>query len=144
MEILTDGKFLEAVRYLSGPPISEDDLRVVANVSSLAAQPLRANPAVAKRLVETVMLGLDRQRFPWIYDKRDPSRREKAAAVLASAVLVASQRVATSRRSEGKTQQENRDLLGARSEAGRTMDCCDESWTSTAKSPRRKPGSVGI
>lgn len=108
VKILTDEKFVEAVRYLSGPPISEDDLRVVANVPSLAAQPLRANPALAKRLIDTVMLGLDRKRFPWVHDKRNPDNMEKAAAVLASAALVASQRVATTRRNEGKTQQENR------------------------------------
>lgn len=108
VQILTDDKFIEAVRYLSGPPISADDLRVVADVPSLAAPPLRANPEYAQRLIETVMLGLDRQRFPWIEAKRNPSNTEKAAAVLASAALVASQRVATGRRSEGKTQQENR------------------------------------
>lgn len=64
VQILTDDKFMEAVRYLSGPPISADDLRVVADVPSLAAQPLRANPKDAQRLIETVMLGSIGSAFP--------------------------------------------------------------------------------
>jgi hypothetical protein len=51
---------------------------------------------------------LDRQRFPWIHEDRDPTEEERRAAVLASAAVLATQAVATSRRSESKTEQENR------------------------------------
>src|SRR4051794_2442493 len=36
-QVLTDPALLEAVRYLAGPPISADDLKVLADVESLAA-----------------------------------------------------------------------------------------------------------
>lgn len=106
LAILTDPQLLEALRYVAGPPISFDDLKVVANASSLSAKNLEADPDLVQRLIETVMLGLDRRRFPWVGEGREPREDEKRAAILASAALIASQRVATDRRSEGKSEQE--------------------------------------
>ncbi|MBI1874741.1 MAG: XamI family restriction endonuclease [Acidobacteria bacterium] len=106
LDILLDPQMQEAFRYLAGPPISLDDLKIVADIQSLSAKELRAKPEDAQRLIETVSLGLDRRRFPWIAENRDPSETEKHAAILASAALLASQRVATNRRSEGKNAQE--------------------------------------
>jgi hypothetical protein len=114
--VLSDQRLLDATRYLAAPPISVDDLKISSDVPTLAPKRLRADPALAQRLIETVRLGLDRQRFPWLREDRDPTEEERRAAVLASAVVLASQRVATSRRSESKTGQENRveeALLGA-------------------------------
>ena len=106
LEILADTKLQEAVRYIAGPPISLDDLKVVAETNSLSAKSLNAKPEDAKRIIDTVLLGLDRRRFPWVSENREPSESEKHAAILASATLLASQRVATNRRSEGKENQE--------------------------------------
>lgn len=106
--ILTDGQLLDAFRYLAGPPISLDDLKILANAKSLSAKNLNADPALVARLVETVQLGLDRRRFPWVGEVREPSESEKAEAILASAALLATQRAATTRRNEGKAEQENR------------------------------------
>jgi len=108
LSILTDPRLADALRYLAGPPISLDDLKVVADVPSLSPTTLRADPALAQRLIETVLLGVDRRRFPWIAESREPTEPERAAAILASAALFASQRVETDRRSEGKAEQENR------------------------------------
>jgi hypothetical protein len=47
-QVLTDPALLEAVRYLAGPPISADDLKVLANVESLAAGRLRADHEMAR------------------------------------------------------------------------------------------------
>lgn len=106
LAILTDPQLLEAFRYVAGPPISLDDLKVVANAASLSAKNLEANPELAQRLINTVMLGLDRRRFSWVGESREPTEEEKRAAILASTALIASQRVATGRRSEGKSEQE--------------------------------------
>jgi hypothetical protein len=108
IEIFSDGRLLEATRYLTGPPISADDLKVVADVRSLAPGTLRANPELAQRLMQTILLGLDRQRFPWLHEDREPSEEERRASILASAAMLASQRVAMDRRNEGKTDQESR------------------------------------
>lgn len=96
---------LEALRYLAGPPISEDDLKTLAE-ASLAPSRLAADPEMARRVIETIMTALDHRRFPWAVDGREPEPAEKEAAALASAAPMATQRSSTSRRNEGKTAQE--------------------------------------
>ncbi|MGI8722086.1 MAG: XamI family restriction endonuclease [Geodermatophilaceae bacterium] len=88
LDVLTDPALLEAVRYLAGPPISTDDLKVVAE-ARLSAQALRADPIMAHRVIDTVLLGLDRNRFPWVAEDREPTEAEREAAAMASAALMA-------------------------------------------------------
>jgi hypothetical protein len=107
VEILADPRLREAVRYLAGPPLSEDDLRVIADVPSIAPSRLRADPQAARRLVDTVLAGLDRRRYGWVSEGRGPGPDERAAATLATAALMASQHIQTARRSGGKTAQED-------------------------------------
>ena len=104
--ILTHDRLSEALRYLPGPPISLDDLKIVAEAPSVAPRTVRADPELAKRLVETVLMGLDRRRFPWVSEDREATEQERASAVLASAAMIASRRVETERRNEGKQAQE--------------------------------------
>jgi XamI restriction endonuclease len=105
--VLTDGLMLEVVRYLAGPPISTDDLKVLADVASLAAGRLRHDPPMAQRVMEIVMMGLDRGRFPWIAEDRGPTGAERSAATVATAALIASRRVVTRRANESKQGQED-------------------------------------
>jgi hypothetical protein len=79
----------------------------LADVTSLAPTRMKKNPAEARRVFQTVLLGLDRRRFPWVADKREPTEPEKSAAVSASAALIATQKAATDRRNESKAAQEN-------------------------------------
>jgi len=115
-DIVADPKLLEALRYLAGPPVSADDLRVLAD-TTLARTQLLAHPDVALKIVDTIMIGLDRRRFPWFTpnEKREASHTERESAVLSSAALLASQRVATMRRNASKTAQEQKvkDALSA-------------------------------
>lgn len=106
VDVVTDPAFQEALRYLAGPPISQADLKTLADVESLAASRIGADPEIARRIVETVLLGLDRRRFPWVTEGREPEPAEREAAALASAALWASQRISTNRRMEGKAEQE--------------------------------------
>lgn len=108
LAILTDPAKLEGFRYLAGPPVSEDDLKTLADASSIAPQVLRSNPELVARIVATIRDGIDRRRFPWLTDGREPTNAERDAAVLASAALMATRRTETSRRSEGKRIQEGR------------------------------------
>lgn len=105
IEMLGDHKLQMAVRYLSGPPVSLDDLKTLAS-ASLSLKRLKADPKMAARIIETVLLGLDRRRFPWVSEEREATEPERRAAVLASAALIATQRVATARRNESKAAQE--------------------------------------
>ena len=69
---------------------------------------IASSPELAQRLIETVLLGIDRERFPWLHEEREPTDEERRAAILASAAMLASRRVEIDRRNEGKTNQENR------------------------------------
>ncbi len=116
LTILTNESLLEAFRYLAAPPISEADLKTVADVKSLAAGRLTADPDAVREIVRTVLIGIDRKRFPWVQEHRDPQENERYAAALATAALLATQRVGTNRRNTSKSDQEERvqaALLGA-------------------------------
>lgn len=106
LEVLTNPALLESFRYLTGPPISLDDLKVLVDTNSLIPAALLRDPDLVRRLVSTVRAGLDRRRFPWVAEGRAPTEAERTAAVLASAALIATQRVATARRTESKVVQE--------------------------------------
>src|SRR5205823_10705238 len=82
-QVLRDPALQLAVRYLAGPPISKDDLLVVAESDSIAPGRLKADPEMARRLIDTVLLALDRRRFPWVTEGRDPEPAEREAAALA-------------------------------------------------------------
>lgn len=105
VEVVTIPHLLEALRFVAGPFISVDDLRVIAR-TTLAPTRLRADPEAAERIVDSVLTGIDQRRFPWVADGREPGEDERQAAVLASAVLMATERVRTMRRNEAKTTQE--------------------------------------
>lgn len=106
VELLTDPSLLTVVRYLASPPISEDDLKVLAE-AVLSPSRLRADPDMARRLIETVLLGLDRNRFPWVSEDREPTNLERDIAVVSTAALIATQRVQTARRNTAKDEQED-------------------------------------
>src|SRR5262245_44002283 len=57
------------LRYLAGPPISADDLKVLAE-TTLAPGVLKQNPEAAQRVLDTILQALDPYRFPWIADDR--------------------------------------------------------------------------
>jgi hypothetical protein len=105
ISILTDENLLEAFRYLSGPPISQDDLKTLGE-AVLSPGRLRSDSDMVRRVIEVVRTGLDRRRFPWVAENREPTEHERGAAVLASAALLASSHVGASRRNEGKVAQE--------------------------------------
>lgn len=104
--VVSEPELLEAFRYLSGPPISEDDLKVLAN-AVLTPSRLQGNQAMARRVAEVVINGLDPRRFPWVVGQREPTEAERSAAVLASAALLATRRLETTRRNDEKQRQED-------------------------------------
>ena len=100
------GNLGEALRYLSGPPISDDDLKVLAEVPSLAPGVLSADKVKLRKVFVVIEQTIDPCRFPWVVERRAPTEGEKSAALLASAVLLAAQRMSTARRGDGKSTQE--------------------------------------
>jgi len=102
----------KAFRYLTAPPISEDDLKTLAN-TSYGPRVLNLDPAAAGRVRDTIRAVLDDHRFPWIAASRDPTGTEKTRAIAISAALAATRDVETSRRNNSKQIQEKavKDLL---------------------------------
>jgi len=96
----------EALRYLAGPPISDDDLQVIADVDSIAPGILKKNPEAQRKVFGIIERVIDPHRFPWMGSGLPPTEQQRETALLASSVLLAAQRIATERRNEGKETQE--------------------------------------
>ncbi|MCY3731710.1 MAG: XamI family restriction endonuclease [Rhodospirillaceae bacterium] len=113
-EMVRDPDVRTAFRYLAAPPVSEDDLKTLAE-STLSAAALRSDDEQARRVRDTVLHIIDPHRFPWIGEGRKPTDQERAQAIVASAVLVAARKVETLRRSDAKKKQERavKVMLGA-------------------------------
>jgi hypothetical protein len=118
IELVTNADLLEALRYLPGPPISADDLKTIAT-ATLSPKRFREDPAMVERIVKVIFDGLDRGRFPWVRERREPTEAERGAAILASAALLASSHVSTSRRTLDKQRQEE-EVLSILATAGLT------------------------
>lgn len=118
VELAADADLLEALRYLTGPPISTDDLKTIASAVLTPSQ-LRKHSAMAERIAKVIFEGLDSARFPWVKAQRAPTETERTAAILASAALLASSRVSTSRRNLNKQRQEE-EVLSILASAGMT------------------------
>lgn len=108
LEMLSDKRLLEALRYLAGPPISADDLKTLVGTRGLSRGRLQRDEGLIRRIIDTVLIGLDKRRFPWVLENREPSEAERHAAILATAALLATRSVGTKRRMEGKAEQEAR------------------------------------
>ena len=106
LDLVADKRKLEVLRYLSGPPISEDDLKVLLQARSLAASRFKSEPQLGDRLVSFIQDWHDRRRFPWLKDSWEPEEHDRKAAVLATSALLAMRRLETMRRSQGKDLQE--------------------------------------
>lgn len=112
LEVVTHPGYLRALRFLGAPPVSEDDLKTVAD-TTLSPGRMRSDSDAMVRVVETVLLVLDRRRFAWVSENREPSPAERDAAVLATASLMATESTRTWRRNQAKKGQEGEvaDLL---------------------------------
>lgn len=119
LDVLSDPRLLDVFRYLAGPPISIDDLKVLADAPSLARDNLKENPDLMKRLFDVVVKALDIRRFVWIAEEREPTEAERDAAVMVSAALMAASRAQTRRHNIGKDKQEKQ-LKEALAELGLT------------------------
>lgn len=117
--LLLDPKSFTVIRYLASPAISVDDLKVLAN-AAFSKKQIEADPDMVRRIIDTVLLGLDRNRFPWVTEDREPTEAERQVAVVSTAALIATQRVQTLRRNEAKDDQEGR-VAAALDQGGMTQ-----------------------
>lgn len=147
LQILTDERLREALRYLAGPIVSTDDLKTLSG-ATFSRRRLSQEPAVASEIVEIILVALDKRRFPWVSEQREATREERDVAILASAALAADRRVGTRRRNEGKSRQEeevrrkleaaglslvSRRTIGSLNQAPQPGEFCLESKLGTRK-----------
>lgn len=104
-QLLTNKKRLDLCRYIASPPLSADDLSVLAD-TKLSLKALRANPDAMDRVTSLILAGLDRERFPWVGEDREPTEAERYAATMATAAMIAFRKVETWRRNYAKKKQE--------------------------------------
>lgn len=104
-DVVHDPDSRTAFRYLAALPVSEDDLKTLAE-TTLSAGALRSDPRQAQRVRDTILHIIDPHRFPWIAEQRSPTEQERSQAIVASAAQVAARKVETARRSNAKEQQE--------------------------------------
>ena len=108
LSIMSDPRKREVFRYLSGPPVSEDDLKILMKARSLAPKTLSEGPDLLRQVVSFMRDWHDRRRFPWMTDGWEPQEQDRKAAILSTTALLAMRRVETLRRHQGKQLQEQR------------------------------------
>lgn len=102
--ILLDPQLQAALRYCAAPPVSKDDLDVIAtrSLQRLSKKLLRNNPALAAETLGLICRMADASRFPWIKGRRKPLRHEIKNAMRSTALLHAAQTMQTYRRQYGR------------------------------------------
>jgi len=102
--ILLDDELFDALRYLSGPPVSEDDLGVLVtrSIGGISKGELKKSESLPLDVLNLICRLADPSRFPWVAQGRRPSLGEIRTAVRATTALQASQSLQTERRGYGK------------------------------------------
>ena len=91
----------EIARYLTAPPVRDDDLKTLAGFGSAA------DPAYLAEMLKVITSSLDPKRFPWLFrSRKEPTADEVAAAQRWTAGLLAAQRAVTGRRGAAARRQE--------------------------------------
>lgn len=103
-KVLLDAELFDALRYVTGPPVSEDDLGVIVtrNVKGFNKTDLRKSEQLPVDVLKLICRLADPYRFPWVADGRAPSSRELRDAIQATMTLHATQSLQTERRGYGK------------------------------------------
>ncbi|MDR2722687.1 MAG: XamI family restriction endonuclease [Cellulomonadaceae bacterium] len=104
--LLLDTFRQDLCRYIASPPLSADDLKTLAD-TSLSPGVLRNNPGAMADVMGSILPGLDRQRFPWLVQKRSPTDQERHTAIVATAAMYAMRKTETARRSSGRVLEES-------------------------------------
>lgn len=92
----------QVARYLTAPPISQEDLWTLVGGPKFRRVP----PSIADETADALRVVLDPVRFPWLSVGRSPTETERESAVIATTVLWAAQQVGTARRGEASIRQE--------------------------------------
>jgi hypothetical protein len=103
-QVISDEEMFAALRYVAGPPVSEDDLGVLVtrSVKGIAKKALTEDDALPVAVLNLICKMSDPFRFPWIPAGRPPTQREIREAIAMTSALHASQALQTERRGYGR------------------------------------------
>jgi XamI restriction endonuclease len=103
-KVLLDDELFDALRYVTGPPVSEDDLGVLVtrNIKGIGKTELKDSKELPASILKLVCKLADPFRFPWIAAGRDPTTRELRTSIASTMTLQATQALQTERRGHGK------------------------------------------
>ncbi len=104
--LIADARKFEVLRYLSGPPVSLDDLKVLLRTKTFSKNQIGSDPDLLNRLVNFMQDWHDRRRFPWVREGWQPEENDRKSAILATSALLAMRRLETMRRHQGMKFQE--------------------------------------
>lgn len=104
--IVANESLFIALRYLSAPPISEDDLGTLL-ARRISATSLRSSQILANGLAALIRQTIDPKRFPWVEAGKAPTKAQLHTAKVASAVAATIQRVQANRRNDEKKELES-------------------------------------
>lgn len=105
--LLSPDQYRYVMRYLVGPAISEDDLKTTVGKDAYSQAKKGQHPG-ATRVIDALLPNIDRRRFPWVMEDREPTELERHAAIVATAALMGNQKAQTARRTGAKVLQETR------------------------------------
>jgi hypothetical protein len=103
-KVILDDALFAALRYVSGPPVSEDDLGVIVtrDARGFKKGDIRQSNQLAGAVLNLICRLTDPYRFPWVSAGRAPSRRELRQSIISTMTLHATQTLQTERRGYGK------------------------------------------
>lgn len=133
-EYIVDPDKRYALRYLASPPVSDDDLKVLADAKFSNAA-LDEDPEAIARIIDVVLAGLDRWRFPWVTEDREATEVERNIATISTTSLIATSRLQTYRRNTQKTGQEEQIADALRSIGFQEVSTRDISTVLDAPAP---------
>lgn len=102
--ILLDEELFDALRYVTGPPVSEDDLGVLVTrkIEGIGKTEIKSNTELPVDVLKLICRLADPFRFPWITAGRVPSVGELRTAIKTTMSMHAVQSLQTERRGHGK------------------------------------------
>jgi hypothetical protein len=107
--VLLDDELSDALRYVTGPPVSEDDLGVLVTrkIEGISKTEIKNNDKLPIDVLKLICGLADPFRFPWVAAGRAPSKRELRSAIQMTMTMHAAQALQTERRGHGRVVERN-------------------------------------
>jgi hypothetical protein len=119
-----DPQLWQYLRFIAGPPVSEEDMWTLVG----AAKSKLMKSEFAPDAAEALSLVIDGVRFPWVAEGRAPSPAEVDRAVMATACLIANERLRTHRRMTASVDQEAATAAVLDSAGFERVDSKEQVW----------------